>query len=63
MTDAFLSLGKMIAKQQGLPELRMIVVPHPLGGLPESEVDQMAIKAAEETLAMLQGDRQPEGKS
>ncbi len=53
MTDTYESLGKMIAKQQGLPNLRMIAVPHPLAGVPEADVDRMAIRAGADTLALL----------
>ena len=45
----------MIATQQGLPGLRMIVVPHPLGGLPEAEVDKVAVAAALDTMMLLEG--------
>ena len=45
----------MIATQQGLPGIRMIVVPHPLAGLPEAEVDKLAVTAALDTMVLLEG--------
>jgi hypothetical protein len=51
VTEAFESLARMIAQQQGLPDIRMVVVPHPLGALPEDEVDRVAVKAGGDLLA------------
>jgi hypothetical protein len=53
VTEAFESLAKLVAKQQGLADIRMIVVPHPLGGLPEPEVDRIAAMAGADALALL----------
>ncbi|MCL1839112.1 MAG: hypothetical protein FWG47_07380 [Propionibacteriaceae bacterium] len=32
-TEKFLQLGRMLAKSNGLPDLKFAVIPHPLGGL------------------------------
>jgi len=41
-SDAFISLAKAIATGQGAPDLRMVVVPHPIAGLPPNKVRNKA---------------------
>lgn len=37
-TDEFAELVQLEAEQRGLPELRRVIVPHPIGGLREPAV-------------------------
>ena len=45
VSDLFLDLAKSIASARGLPELKLAIIPHPLGGLPPEEVRAKAAKA------------------
>ena len=38
LTDAFARYGQGLAKMQGMAELPMIVIPHPIAGRPEEEL-------------------------
>jgi hypothetical protein len=48
-TDVFAPMGKVEAEQLGMPELPLLVIRHPLGGLPAAEVE----RRVDETLARL----------
>jgi hypothetical protein len=48
-TDVFAPLGKVEAEQLGMPELPLLIIRHPLGGLPAAEVE----RRVDETLARL----------
>jgi hypothetical protein len=48
-TDVFAAMGKVEAEQLGMPELPLLVIRHPLGGLPAAEVE----RRVDETLARL----------
>jgi hypothetical protein len=36
-TNEFEKLARFLAKSMGFPDLRIVVIPHPLGGIPEEE--------------------------
>lgn len=46
VTEAFVNLAKAQAEGLGHPNLRMIVIPHPFGGIPEEEIRTRARKSA-----------------
>ncbi|MBI2907499.1 MAG: hypothetical protein HYX92_07600 [Chloroflexi bacterium] len=52
-TDEFLSLGKSIAEFLGMPTLKIVSIPHPLGGLEKEDVLKRAEVAHEEIAAAL----------
>jgi hypothetical protein len=49
-TTSFASLAKSLARSMGIPELPMVVVAHPLGGIPEQEVRGKARSAIAEVI-------------
>jgi hypothetical protein len=52
-TQAFAILGTTLARTDGLPELPMIVLPHPLNPLPEEEIRAVATAALDDILGGL----------
>ncbi|MFH1486588.1 MAG: hypothetical protein ABIH46_11000 [Chloroflexota bacterium] len=58
-TDEFVSLGKSIAEFLGMPALRIVSIPHPLGGLNREDVLRRAEGALEQ---MAQALTSPTGK-
>lgn len=52
-TDQFLSLAKTISRVQGLPSLKIVVIPHPLGGQPREDVVAKAKAAFKEIVEAL----------
>ncbi len=42
VTAVFENLGRTAARAQGHPELRMLVLPHPMEARPEAEVREIA---------------------
>lgn len=48
VTEAFEGLAKLAAEREGLADMRRVVIPHPLGGLPLERVDEIATVAARE---------------
>ncbi len=52
-TTAFEALTREVARSFGLPDARIAVVEHPLGGISEEEVAGRARAAAEEVLGLL----------
>jgi hypothetical protein len=48
-TDVFAATGKVEAEQLGMSELPLLVITHPLGGLPTAEIE----RRLEETLTRL----------
>jgi len=42
VSDVFVTLGSAEAERLGLPELRYVVVPHPIGHRSERELDGIA---------------------
>ena len=49
-TDEFVELARLESKNRGLPELPLVLVPHPLGGIAEADVlrkvDPAALRVA-----------------
>jgi len=54
-SDAFNNLAITIATARGMPLLRMVVVPHPIAGIPAEQVRAKADKAFEEIVRCLVG--------
>ena len=52
-SDAFLGLARNQSKVFGVPEMPLIVVPHPLGGVPMNEVRARAERALPQVLDQL----------
>jgi hypothetical protein len=52
-TDAFLGLAKEEARTLGMPELPLVIIPHPLGGEPLDRVQARAEGALEGVIAAL----------
>jgi len=52
-SDAFLSLARNQAGVFGIPEMPLIVIPHPLGGIPMTEVKARAERALSQLLDQL----------
>jgi hypothetical protein len=51
----FLSLAKSIAQAKGISSPRLVVIPHPLAGITQDEVQHKADSAVETVVAMLTG--------
>jgi len=51
-TTAFADLSRRVAAANRLPEARIVVVEHPLGGITEDEVLDRAERAVEEVIAL-----------
>lgn len=54
-TDAFVPLAKAEAAALGLPNMRIVSIPHPLGGLLEQEVRAKARAVAPSVIEALVG--------
>jgi len=54
-TDAFISLARAVAASKGMSSLRLVVVPHPIAGLPADQVRAKADKAVDEIIRCLVG--------
>ena len=52
-TTAFGDLAAQVADELGLPDLRIVAVDHPLGGMDETAVMSRADAAVEPTLRLL----------
>jgi hypothetical protein len=52
-TTAFAALARQVAAASGLPEARIAVVAHPLGGISEADVVARADEAVEGVLGLL----------
>jgi hypothetical protein len=50
-TDDFERLARFQARAMGFPDLRIVVVPHPLGGIPAEEALKKAPEAIEKIVA------------
>jgi hypothetical protein len=53
VTDAFDGLARAAASSRGMPDLRRVVIPHPLGGLAHDEVMTRAAGAVDEVVRLL----------
>jgi hypothetical protein len=54
-SDAFSSLAKTIAGSRGMASLRLVVVPHPIAGIPAEQVRAKAEKAIDDIIKSLVG--------
>jgi hypothetical protein len=52
-TTAFAALTRAVAERAHLPDARIVVVEHPLGGITEAEVVDRAVSVVEDTIAAL----------
>jgi hypothetical protein len=55
VTEVFQNLARTAARAQGFPDLRMLVLPHPMESRPEAEVRAIARARARELLGLLAG--------
>ena len=53
VTAVFENLARTAARAQGRPDLRMLVLPHPMESRPEPEVRQIAGERFAELIALL----------
>ena len=53
MTEVFANLGRTAARAQGYPDLRMLVLPHPMEARPEAEVREIARRRFAELIGMI----------
>jgi hypothetical protein len=56
-TTSFAALARQVADAYGLPDARIAVVEHPLGGAREADVVDRAERVVDEVLSLLMGDR------
>lgn len=54
-SEPFLNLARTQAKVLGVPDLPLLVIAHPLGGLAVDEVGQRALQALPQLLQVLRG--------
>lgn len=57
VTEVFANLARTAARAHGYPEMRMLVLPHPMEGRPEAEVRAIARARLGELVAALAGSR------
>jgi hypothetical protein len=56
-TTSFAALARQVADAYGLPDARIAVVEHPLGGIADVDVVARAERVVDEVLALVTGDR------
>ena len=54
-SNAFLNLAKTQARVFGVPDLPLVVIPHPLGGIGMEEVKARAAHALPQLLGLVRG--------
>ena len=54
-TTMFSQLAQRSALQSGLPDARIAVVPHPVGGISQAELSRLADAATEDVMNRLLG--------
>ncbi|HAQ23240.1 MAG TPA: hypothetical protein DGF10_06385 [Acidimicrobiaceae bacterium] len=62
-TNALSDLATKTATELGLPDLRMVSVAHPIGGVDPDEIRRRADNVVDEVLALLTGGRTLEGSA
>ena len=62
-TNALSDLATKTATELGLPDLRMVSVAHPIGGVDPDEIRRRADNVVDEGLALLTGGRTLEGSA
>ena len=55
VTAVFENLARTAARAQGYPDMRLLVLPHPMEGRPEAEVRALARRHAPALFALLAG--------
>ena len=53
-SDPFIKLGSTQAKVFGTPELPLVIIPHPLGGLSLEQVEGRALIAVPQLIKLIQ---------
>ena len=53
VTAVFENLGRTAARAQGYPDLRMLVLPHPMESRPEAEVRAIARQRLADVIALI----------
>ena len=56
-TTPFRTMAETILKTKGQPDLRLIEIDHPLGGIGTEELDERLVTAIELAFAWLDADR------
>jgi hypothetical protein len=56
VTEVFVNLARTAARAHGLPEMRLVALPHPLESRPEAEVRAIARARLHDLLAPLTRD-------
>jgi len=56
VTAVFENLGRTAARAQGYPNLRMLVLPHPMESRPESEVRAIARERFAALIGLIAGE-------
>ena len=57
VTEVFANLARTAARAHGYPDIRMLVLPHPMESKPEAEVRAIARARFDEIVAMLAESR------
>ena len=57
VTAVFENLGRTAARAQGYPDLRMLVLPHPMESRPEAEVRDIARARLSDLMRLIAEDR------
>ncbi|MBI2848063.1 MAG: hypothetical protein HYX83_02705 [Chloroflexi bacterium] len=57
-TDLFAHLARFIAGSKGLPDLPLIIVPHPVGGIPADKAKAKADHVIDEIVRLLTEPRE-----
>ncbi|OGA24958.1 MAG: hypothetical protein A3I02_14515 [Betaproteobacteria bacterium RIFCSPLOWO2_02_FULL_67_26] len=55
VSEPFLKLGKTQARVLGVPDLPLLLIPHPLGGLSLEQVEGRAAHAIPQVLELIRG--------
>jgi len=55
VTEVFENLARTAARAQGYPDLRMLVLPHPMESRPDAEVRAITAARFRELIALLAG--------
>ena len=56
VTEVFANLARTAARAHGYPEMRMLVLPHPMETRPEAEVREMARARVAELMGLVAGE-------
>ncbi len=56
-SDAFATLARTESRALGAADLRLVAIPHPLGGLGRDDVKARAVDVADRVVAALTGSR------